>query len=263
MPGNLYIDPEGVKRGYYVYAHRDSATGDVFYVGKGCGRRAWKTESRNDKWKKKVASLPKGWDVEIIKDDLSEIEALQLEAELFRQYSGADGDWGALTNLEPGGEAPFSIQIGVQTTDPAWAAAYYDARKFKDFQRDELEAILRDFFDSKLHEVLCEFDDLENEAFDNDDEELDDGLSDLGIILGSLRDEYDDFLRRRISWKDLALGFEDAVDQLEFEDPEELHKRVKPLLKRALKITSGFLKEIDLGNRKDAEEIADRAKSNK
>jgi hypothetical protein len=31
----LYIDADGVKRGYYVYAHKDCATGSVFYVGKG------------------------------------------------------------------------------------------------------------------------------------------------------------------------------------------------------------------------------------
>ena len=35
--GRLYVDSEGVERGYYVYAHREKETGEVFYIGKGHG----------------------------------------------------------------------------------------------------------------------------------------------------------------------------------------------------------------------------------
>ncbi len=44
----IYIDEEGVKRGYYVYLHKATETGEVFYVGKGSGRRAWETKKRNN-----------------------------------------------------------------------------------------------------------------------------------------------------------------------------------------------------------------------
>ena len=69
----------GVERGFYVYAHRDSHTNGVFYVGMGRGRRVWDKKSRPEGWTEKVASLQGAWKVEILKNDLSELEAFQLE----------------------------------------------------------------------------------------------------------------------------------------------------------------------------------------
>lgn len=77
-PMKRYIDGEGVERGYYVYLHKDKATGKVFYVGKGIGRRAWETGRRSNTWKEKVASLTNGWEVEILAKDLSELKAFEL-----------------------------------------------------------------------------------------------------------------------------------------------------------------------------------------
>ncbi len=102
----LYLDSEGVKRGYYAYVHREKDKGEVFYVGKGHGRRAWETTGRNDLWLEKTASLGDGWEVVIIEDDLSEIEAFELEETLVWKYGGPASTGGDLTNWIPGGEPP-------------------------------------------------------------------------------------------------------------------------------------------------------------
>lgn len=66
------------KREYYVYVHRKSDTGDIFYVGKGKGRRAYAKDSRNVWWKRTVNRH--GVRVEIILSGLSEECAFSLEA---------------------------------------------------------------------------------------------------------------------------------------------------------------------------------------
>lgn len=37
---------------FYVYLHRRATDGRVFCVGKGHGKRAWRTEGRNPKWQR-------------------------------------------------------------------------------------------------------------------------------------------------------------------------------------------------------------------
>ena len=108
----LYIDQGGVVRGYYVYLHKGRTTGVVFYVGKGSGQRAWESIGRNELWKGRVATLDNGWEVEIFKNDLSEIEAFVLEAELVEKYGGCAADGGTLTNWVPGGERRWTPSAG-------------------------------------------------------------------------------------------------------------------------------------------------------
>jgi hypothetical protein len=36
---------------FYVYHHKNPKTGEIFYVGKGCKRRAWDKRKRSDRWK--------------------------------------------------------------------------------------------------------------------------------------------------------------------------------------------------------------------
>lgn len=65
---------------YYVYQHFDN-NGNLFYVGKGKGRRGFHggaAGSRTDKW---FAKARDGFSVKILKDNLSNEEALALEKE--------------------------------------------------------------------------------------------------------------------------------------------------------------------------------------
>jgi hypothetical protein len=67
---------------FYVYAHYYS--GQCFYVGKGTGTRAWAKDPRSDTWHEYVDAIGGCFDVRIICADLSEAEALAVEAALIR-----------------------------------------------------------------------------------------------------------------------------------------------------------------------------------
>lgn len=82
---------------HYVYLHRRKDNGDVFYVGKGFGKRAWKKTSRSEWWERVESKY--GRTVEIYRDDLEEQEAFELEAELISKFGR-----GRLCNLTDGGE---------------------------------------------------------------------------------------------------------------------------------------------------------------
>jgi len=117
---NLELDPD---KKYYVYAHCDSgfkialkknskttfaATLGMkyvpFYIGKGTGNRAFDL-NRNESHRKvrqKLHSLGKEVDVFIIKDNLSELEALCLESKLIDIFGLLSQRNGYLVNLDEG-----------------------------------------------------------------------------------------------------------------------------------------------------------------
>ncbi len=101
-PKALYIDGEGITRGYYVYVHKDPETGAVFYVGKGHGRRAWQRAGRHQLWLGNTRDLKGLWDVELVHTDLSEIEAFELEARLVKEHGGPASCGAAAENLPTG-----------------------------------------------------------------------------------------------------------------------------------------------------------------
>lgn len=206
-----------------------------------------------------MVALTEGWDVEIVKGDLSELEAFELEAELVEQHGGCATDGGRLTNLIPGGEDPVSIELGIEFDDGGWSAAYCDARTFKEFPRSQEEMLvarLKKEFDAIIARLMQ----LEEEAEDNNDEKLADSAMDVDGVIHNLWDVTSDFLRRRLSWKDFALNLEHTCEQLEFEieDIVQYHPKVKTALKQAHKCASKLLIEIDSGNKKEAEETASR-----
>ena len=64
---------------FYVYLHRRSTDGEIFYVGKGCGNRAYQKGSarRNEHWKRVVNKY--GHTVEIISCLMTNARACNLE----------------------------------------------------------------------------------------------------------------------------------------------------------------------------------------
>lgn len=80
---------------FYTYLHRRGDTGEVFYVGKGSGDRAWTTKDRSSKWRDIVGSC--GYSVEIYKDNLSDKDSLALERDLIQSFTN-------LVNLTTGGQ---------------------------------------------------------------------------------------------------------------------------------------------------------------
>lgn len=78
--------------GFYVYAHKDQQ-GQIFYVGKGKGRRAWSTD-RHDVWHRYVNERLGGvYSVEICSDRLTEAQAINLESALIDKYGSQLINW--------------------------------------------------------------------------------------------------------------------------------------------------------------------------
>lgn len=87
---------------YYVYGHYKKDTNELFYVGKGKGKRAWyKRKTTNLHWVNVAKKY--GYDIRIFKENLSEDDALELE-ELIIATVGLEN----LTNITPGGNQPPS-----------------------------------------------------------------------------------------------------------------------------------------------------------
>ncbi len=79
-------------KNYYVYFHKDS-DGNIFYVGKGTGERAWSMD-RHQVWTNYVNERLCGkFSVEIHKDGLTEDEALHLENDLINEYGSNLVNW--------------------------------------------------------------------------------------------------------------------------------------------------------------------------
>jgi len=82
----------GKRKDYYVYAHRDLSR-NIFYIGKGTGRRAW-SKDRDIVWKRYVNERLGGqYEVEILTNNLSEPEAESLECELINEHGHNLVNW--------------------------------------------------------------------------------------------------------------------------------------------------------------------------
>lgn len=100
----------------YIYIHRKETNLEIFYVGKGTVykehvksslikrfyHRAFSSSNRNKMWKK--IKNKHGYTVEIVKDNLSEECADELEIFLISEIGRRDENKGSLSNLTDGGE---------------------------------------------------------------------------------------------------------------------------------------------------------------
>lgn len=84
---------------YYVYTYVRLDTGNVFYVGKGKGERAYSMKSRNPYFLNIVKSIPH--QVSITKMNMTEEEAFEEETKLIAQYKEQGIE---LANMTDGGE---------------------------------------------------------------------------------------------------------------------------------------------------------------
>ena len=84
---------------YYVYRHTRNDTNQVFYIGKGHGKRAYKKTQRSKYWQRVVEKA--GFSVEILAENLTEDCAFELEMFLILEYKRFGV---VLCNLTDGGE---------------------------------------------------------------------------------------------------------------------------------------------------------------
>ena len=90
------------ERRFYVYIHRRKTDGRIFYVGKGCGNRAFARSGRNSYWHKVVNKH--GFVAVIYHDNMSEVCAHSLEKMLITANRPK------LVNVTDGGEGVSGLR---------------------------------------------------------------------------------------------------------------------------------------------------------
>lgn len=265
----LYIDKEGVERGFYVYLHKSKKSGEVFYIGKGTDKRAWETQNRNQNWKDRVIELDGEWEVEIYRDDLSEIEAFNLEEKLVKEHGFFDENNNQLTNRFPGGEQPasFTLSFGSDEVDE-WKEVYYQERKFKDIGKENKKELANNV-QKKLREIYWELNKIDNETEFPEDEEVSDHSA--YMLIGAFEDPMiggEEFLKERISWKEFCLDLEYSLEYFQSRYPddkinkEKFSDEVFELFLTTRSIISEAYKIVDTGNKDEASELASQAATN-
>ena len=88
---------------YYVYAYLRQ-DGTPYYIGKGIGQRAWKHVKQD------ITHPPKDTNrIVLLKEQLNEIDAFDLEKQLISQYGRIDTCTGILRNRTNGGDGTGGI----------------------------------------------------------------------------------------------------------------------------------------------------------
>lgn len=122
----------------YVYGHYKADTGELFYVGKGTGNRAWDIRSRNKHWQSVVKKH--GYEVRILADGLTEDEAYKREAAIIAEVGRH-----TLTNKTEGGEGLTSQVSKEIMNTPEVKKKMSDASKRKwqdpEFRRKHKESM--------------------------------------------------------------------------------------------------------------------------
>jgi hypothetical protein len=232
-------DTEDLERGYYVYLHRDRATRTPFYVGKGKGRRAYDVEGRPLDWHKKVKSLTAGFDTEIVKNDLSEEDAYDLERELIRKYGKIADGKGTLLNVTDGGSLDFgeaSVEFGM-ILSPKLADAFredYESRSYRKLRPEE-----RKSFSESLIKRIGQFRTRYNKTV-VEDQETDFEL-DVDNLLWGVANLAEKYAKRKVSSKDFGYELEELYEDTEshLEDA----KGEKPEMVAIVKECRAFLEE--------------------
>jgi hypothetical protein len=95
---------------YYIYFHYTADTNELFYIGKGTGKRAYQKTRRNAWWKNKVAKH--GFRAEIIQMNIIEQEALMLEQDMIALNRKMGKN---LVNLTDGGEGVSGLKHSLKS----------------------------------------------------------------------------------------------------------------------------------------------------
>lgn len=124
-----------MSKAFYTYVLRDP-DGSPFYVGKGCGRRAW---SRAGRGQKLLARMSQPHSVEIISAE-TEAAAFQQEIALIKKY-GLHSMGGPLLNISLGGYGCHGRQSENGRNAISRSMCGNTNRRGKSFTKEELERI--------------------------------------------------------------------------------------------------------------------------
>lgn len=88
---------------FYIYFHIKPDINEVFYVGKGKDRRAWRKQGRSKHWNNIVKKY-EDFEIKIMENNLTEEEAFEREKYWILKIGRIDLKNGPLINLTNGGE---------------------------------------------------------------------------------------------------------------------------------------------------------------
>ncbi|MBO6880021.1 hypothetical protein [Winogradskyella sp.] len=183
---------------YYVYIHLNPTTNEIFYVGKGKGHRKTAKTSRNEKWVEYVSKLTEPHKVLVLKENLSERDALDLEKKVLKKIDFHYDD--LTTNIaesEPEWNDDSGILIKLDFRNIFSESDKKVSCRFQNLTDNEIIKSLLDFPNEiKLSEIQKEFDSIYDFFHDNYDEleEIDDDMFlDIESALDSINDLIDEY----------------------------------------------------------------------
>ena len=91
-----------MEKKYYIYAHINAVKNEIFYIGKGSGKRAKDKCKRSIVWKNTVAKY--NYIIDILEDGLTQKEAYEREIFYIAKIGRKNLGTGPLVNLTDGGE---------------------------------------------------------------------------------------------------------------------------------------------------------------
>lgn len=88
---------------FYVYGHFTKDSDELFYIGKGKDNRAYEFINGRSIWWTNIVNKH-GITVKLLYENLTELDALNLEKQLITNYGRRDLGTGCLINMTDGGE---------------------------------------------------------------------------------------------------------------------------------------------------------------
>jgi len=132
---------------HYLYFHINLVSNEVFYVGIGKGRRAYRKDNRSQYWNNVVNKY--GYKVDIIHQNISQKRALDLEKLYISMFGRKDLGKGNLVNHTDGGEGSSGIIkiVSDQTKEKMSEAAKGNknnlGKKLSDEQKEKISNSLK------------------------------------------------------------------------------------------------------------------------
>jgi len=197
---------DDVRQEYYVYIHRDKATGVPFYVGKGIGGRAHRREGRNELWKQRVESLANGYEVEIVGDNLTEDDARDLEICLILKYKTTE-QGGTFVNKSAGDGVAFAVGFPILPGNDDYKKASY--REVTREQKHE--------FAQGILERMRSFADSCGRVVDDTKDELTDLEEVLGSTIADVQESAEKVRKRKATYRQFCWELEQTLEDLEYE----------------------------------------------
>lgn len=157
-----------MKSKYYIYAHLNPVSNEIFYIGKGTGSRASSKTGRSKEWFDYIKESGGDYKILIVKDNLSEKEVIKLEKKLISKIK-AVAEGGTLVNIEETGRLSQGGIIMV-FYDETISSSYNENRRynFKGLSDDEIISELLEFKNWDYGQSLeNDFNKIYDEMFNN------------------------------------------------------------------------------------------------